>query len=133
MDALPKVGRFLFAIPFAVFGINHFMNAGMMAGMVPIPGGIAWVYITGAALIAASAAMMIGQQAVLATRLLALFLLLTALTVHLPAFLGGDQMAMSQILKDLALAGGALILSGVFASEPSRPTVASEPHTTPDI
>lgn len=117
MDALPKVGRFLFAIPFAVFGVMHFMNAGVMAGMVPIPGGVAWVYITGAALIAASVSMMIGQQAVLATRLLALFLLLTGLTVHLPAFLGGDQAAMSQVLKDVALAGGALILSGVFSGE----------------
>lgn len=130
MDALPKVGRFLFAIPFAVFGVVHFMNAEMMAGIVPIPGGVAWVYITGAALIAASVSMMIGQQAVLATRLLALFLLLTATTVHLPAFMGGDQAAMSPMLKDLALAGGALVLSGVFASEPSRP---AEAHTTTDI
>lgn len=124
MDALPKVGRFLFAIPFAVFGVMHFMNAQMMAGVVPIPGGVAWVYITGVALIAASVAIMAGNQAVLATRLLALFLLLTGLTVHLPAFLGGDQLAMGQVLKDLALAGGALILSGVFAEEQS----AAPPH-----
>lgn len=127
MDALPNVGRFLFAIPFAVFGVMHFMNAGMMAGMVPIPGGVAWVYITGAALIAASVSMMIGKQAVLATRLLALFLLLTATTVHLRALMGGDQAAMSQVLKDVALAGGALILSGVFASEP-----ADAARRTPD-
>lgn len=117
MDALPKVGRFLFAIPMAVFGVMHFMNAQAMVAMVPIPGGILWVYLTGIALLAAAAAIMLGTQAVLATRLLALFLLSTALTVHLPAVLGGDQMAVSQVLKDLALAGGALILSGVFAHE----------------
>ncbi|MDX1493124.1 MAG: hypothetical protein R3253_03550 [Longimicrobiales bacterium] len=117
MGALPKVGRFLFALPMAVFGIMHFMNAQAMAGMVPIPGGVIWVYVTGGALLAAAAAIMLGQQAVLATRLLALFLLLTAFTVHLPAVLGGDQMAMSNVLKDVALAGGALILSGVFAHE----------------
>lgn len=117
MDALPKVGRFLFALPMAAFGILHFMNGQAMAGMVPIPGGIVWVYITGVALLAAAAAIMLGQQAVLATRLLAVFLLLTAFTVHLPAVLGGDQMAMSNVLKDVALAGGALVLSGVFAHE----------------
>jgi len=117
MDALPKVGRFLFAIPMAVFGVMHFMNGQMMVGMVPIPGGILWVYLTGVALIAAAVAIMIGQQAVLATRLLAVFLLLTAFTVHLPTVLGGDQTAMGSVLKDVALAGGALILSGVFAHE----------------
>lgn len=116
MDALPKVGRFLFAIPMAVFGVMHFMNAQMMAGIVPIPGGVVWVYVTGVALLAAAVAIMIGKQAVLATRLLALFLLLTATTVHLPALLGGDQTAMSQVLKDIALAGGALVLSGVFSA-----------------
>ena len=117
MDMLPKVGRFLFAIPMAIFGVLHFMNGQAMAGMVPIPGGVLWVYVTGVALVAAAVAIMIGKMASLASQLLALFLLLTAFTVHLPAVLGGDQNAMSQVLKDVALAGGALILSGVFAHE----------------
>jgi len=120
MDALPKVGRFLFAIPMAIFGVFHFMNGQMMVGMVPIPGGIAWVYLTGLALIAAAVAILMGKQAVLATRLLALFLILTALTVHLRMVMAGNQDAMPNVLKDIALAGGALILSGVFAGEESR-------------
>ncbi len=117
MDALPKVGRFLFALPMAVFGVMHFMNGDAMVAMVPIPGGIFWVYFTGLCLIAAAVAIVTGKQAVLATRLLALFLLLTATLVHLRSFMGGDQAAMPNVLKDLALAGGALILSGVFQSE----------------
>lgn len=124
MDALPKIGRYLYAIPIAVFGVFHFMNTEMMVGMVPIPGGAVWVYITGVALILAAVAIFTGQQAVLATRLLALFLLLTGLTVWLPVVMGGNQDAMSNVLKDLALAGGALVLSGVFADE--QPT-ASDP------
>lgn len=122
MHALPTVGRYLFAIPFGIFGILHFMNAGAMAGMVPIPGGVLWVYLTGAALIAAAAAIMSGKMGALASQLLAVFLLLTAFTVHLPALMGGDQNAMSQVLKDLALAGGALVLSGVFT-----------PTSTPEV
>lgn len=117
MDALPKVGRFLFAIPMALFGVFHFINTDAMVGMVPIPGGALWIYLTGIALLAASVSIMTGKQAVLATRLLAVFLLLTGLTVWLPMLLGGNQDAMSNVLKDLALAGGALVLSGVFAGE----------------
>lgn len=117
MDALPKVGRFLFAIPMALFGVFHFINTDAMVGIVPIPGGAVWIYVTGIALLAASVSIMTGKQAVLATRLLAVFLLLTGLTVWLPMLLGGNQDAMSNVLKDLALAGGALVLSGVFAGE----------------
>ena len=116
MDALPKLGQYLFAIPMAVFGVMHFMMADMMAGMVPIPGGVLWVYVTGVALLAAAAAIVTGKQAANAVLGLAVFLLLTALTVHLPTVLGGDQAAMSQILKDVALAGGALILYGTVRS-----------------
>lgn len=34
--------RIIYAIPFAIFGLMHFMKGGDMAGMVPsfIPGGI---------------------------------------------------------------------------------------------
>lgn len=120
MSALPTVGRYLYAIPMAVFGVFHFMNGSAMAGMVPVPGGVFWVYVTGAALIAAAVAIVIGSYAVLATRLLALLLLTFAVTIHLMGVVNAaDAMAMqasmSSMLKDTALAGGALVLSGVFA------------------
>ncbi|MEM7413885.1 MAG: DoxX family protein [Gemmatimonadota bacterium] len=116
MDALPTVGKFLFAIPMAVFGILHFMAAGDMAGMVPsfVPGGVIWVYITGIALIAAAVAIIANKQAVLATQLLGVMLLIFALSIHLVALIGGDQAAMASLLKDTALAGGAFVLSGVL-------------------
>ena len=38
MDTLPKIGRFLFAIPMAGFGVLHFLMGDAMAGMVPDPG-----------------------------------------------------------------------------------------------
>ena len=119
MDALPKVGRFLYAIPMAVFGALHFMMAGPMSEMVPIPGGVVWVYITGVALIAAAVSIIAGKHAVLATRLLGLMLLIFALSIHLVAVIGGDQASMANLLKDTALAGGAFIRSGVFAGEES--------------
>lgn len=45
-----KISRYLYAIPFILFGVFHFLGAGDMAGMVPIPGGVFWVYLTGLAI-----------------------------------------------------------------------------------
>jgi len=117
MDALPQIGRFLYAIPMAGFGVLHFMMGDAMAGMVPLPGGVLWVYITGVALLAAATSIIVGKHAVLATRLLGLMLLIFATSIHLMALVGGDQAAMSNLLKDTALAGGAFILSGVLAGK----------------
>ncbi|MDZ7778564.1 MAG: DoxX family protein [Gemmatimonadota bacterium] len=119
MSALPTVGRYLYAIPMAIFGLFHFMNASSMAGMVPIPGGVFWIYLTGLALLAAAVSIGVGKHAVLATRLLGLMLLIFALTIHLVGVMNAQdpaamQASMSSMLKDTALAGGALVLSGVF-------------------
>lgn len=50
-----RIGRLLFAIPFGIFGIIHFLTGADTAGMIPefIPGDVIWVYLTGVALIGA--------------------------------------------------------------------------------
>ncbi len=110
-STLTTVGRVLFAIPFAIFGLIHFMNADAMAGMVPVPGGVFWVYLTGIAMIAASISIIIKKKSALAAMMLGVLLIIYALTVQLPMVIGGDQMAMGQVLKDLALAGAAFYYS----------------------
>jgi len=125
MGATPTVGRYLYAIPMAIFGIFHFMNGSAMAGMVPVPGGVFWVYLTGLALLAAGVSIMTGKMAGLATTLLGVMLLIFALTIHLPAVMSAaDQMAMqasmTNMLKDTALAGGAFALSGLLSSGGTR-------------
>jgi uncharacterized membrane protein YphA (DoxX/SURF4 family) len=111
MNAVLNLGKFLFAIPFAIFGIMHLMNADAMAGMAPFGGSII-IYITGLCLIAAAVSILIGKYDKLATVLLGVFLLLTALTVHAKGLSGAaDEAAaavsMGGLLKDLALAGAA--------------------------
>lgn len=118
MDVLTKtIGRFIFALPFLVFGVLHFMNSEGMAGMVPgfIPGGVFWVYLTGIALIAASLSMMVQKLDKLAGVLLGVMLLIFALTIHLPMVLDGDQSAMSNLLKDFSLGGAAWLYAGFVA------------------
>ena len=52
MNALLGAGKYLFAIPFLIFGAFHFMNADAMAGMVPLPpmGAALALFLTGSAL-----------------------------------------------------------------------------------
>ncbi len=108
------IARFVFALPFLIFGLFHFMNTSDMTGMVPgwLPGGAFWVILTGLALIGASVSIMIRVWDYWATLLLALMLILFVLFVHLPGATEGDQNAMTSLLKDTALAGASLLYAG---------------------
>lgn len=117
MNAVLSLGKYLFAIPFAVFGIFHFMNAEGMAGMAF--GQTALVYLTGVALIAAAVSMLIGKLDKLAAVLLALMLIIFVLAIHLGGAMDGDQSAMSAMLKDIMLAGAALIYARSEAKDAS--------------
>jgi putative oxidoreductase len=117
LSPLSKISKYLIAIPAALFGVFHFMGAENMAAMVPIPGGIIWVYLTGVALIAAAVGILIGKKARMAATLLGLMILLFALIIHLPAAMsGGDggMEAMPQLLKDLMISGGIITLAGTL-------------------
>lgn len=119
MNSITGLGRYLFALPLVVFGIFHFMSADNMAGMVPIPGGAIWVYITGICMIAAAVSIFIGRYDKLATLLLAALMLVYILGVNLKGVMGGDQMATISSLKDLMIAGGALMYSKYVAADNS--------------
>ena len=116
------VARFMFAIPFLVFGLMHLGNADAMAGMVPsyLPGTI-MVYLTGLGLIAAAVSIIIKKMASLATLLLGAMLILFVLLLHLPGVMSGDeatmQASMPNLLKDFGLAGAAWTYSGIFREE----------------
>ncbi len=114
MKLLQPIGRIAFAVPMFIFGVFHFMSGQDMSGMVPgfFPFPLAMVYITGVALILASVSIVINIKARLASILLAAMLLIFVLTIHLPS-IQSSQMVMTALLKDLALAGGALVIASV--------------------
>ena len=118
MKNLQLIGRIIYAVPMAVFGLNHFMMAEGMKAMVPafIPGGIFWVYVTGLALIAAAVAIIANRYASLASLLLGILLAIFALTIHLPGSLNPETMQMffPNLLKDTSLSGAALVLSVIL-------------------
>lgn len=117
MKSITGLGKYFLAISVLVFGVFHFMNANAMAGMVPIPGGAVWVYITGAGLIAAAISIFIGKYDKLGTVLLGVMLLIFALSIHLPGAIDGDQSSTSNFLKDLAMAGGAWMYAHGLAKD----------------
>ena len=112
------VARYVFAIPFGIFGLLHFMSGPDMAGYIPsfIPGGVFWVYLTGVALLAACISIIIQKYTRWACLLLALMLIIFVLTLHLPGVFNEATMqaSMPNLLKDTALAGGALILADKY-------------------
>jgi uncharacterized membrane protein YphA (DoxX/SURF4 family) len=115
------IGRVLLAIPCLVLGLMHFPGAENMAGMVPawMPGGVLWVYVTGVANILAGVAFITGKQARLAGQLTALMMFIFIFAVHLPGMSNPEmaQMSMIAILKDLGLAGGALLITHLASSK----------------
>jgi uncharacterized membrane protein len=113
---ISNMGRIIYAVPFIVFGLGHFMNAKMMAGMVPVPGGIIWVYVTGACLLSAGVSIIIQKKASLACLLLGILLLIFVFSIHLPNALSHDSalkmVGYANTLKDLGLAGAAFYMHG---------------------
>ena len=104
MNALLKIGKYLFALPLLGFVYGHFTSADAMAGMVPIPGGAIWVYLTGLAMLAFIVSVFVGKF---------------ALGLHLPNLMGGDQNSMGMLIKDLMIAGGAFMYAGAYARDNS--------------
>ena len=112
-----KPAQVLFAIPFAVFGLFHFMNAGTMAGMLGgWPAAEFLVYLSGAGLIAAAIAIIINKYARLACLLLAAELFIIVVATQIPMLANPEmaQMATMNILKDISLIGGALMVAGIL-------------------
>lgn len=108
------VGRILFGIPFVVFGVFHFINAGALVGAVPgfLPFPLVFVYITGAAMVLAGVSIISKKKIRTACLLLALLLLIYIVLVHVPGL--PNQLSVGALLKDLALLGGALTLAGNY-------------------
>jgi uncharacterized membrane protein len=117
MENLSRLGRFLFALAMAGFGIQYLAHA-FMAGPVPgppwIPDGPLWAFFTAVLLIVAAACIATGKRARWAAMLLALILLLRALSVYAPRLAAHphDPGPWTSGFEILAMSGAALVLAG---------------------
>ncbi len=112
---MSRIATIAYAVVIIVFGVTHFASSQDMRNFVPafVPGGGVWVYITGTLLVAAGLAFLLNRQLRLAGILLAVLLLSFALTIHLPRLIDGNSSGLGQILKDLGLAAGALLIASL--------------------
>lgn len=116
MKMITKLGRIIFAIPFAIFGINHFINSEPLAGLyntfiplVPFTN-----FLVGAALLAVAVSIVLNRYVKLSCLLLAALLLIFILSIHIPQFFFnyapetiknefGRMLIFTNLLKDIAL------------------------------
>ena len=121
MKKLTTIGRILFALPFAVFGINHFLMMdyymGMLTSFIPKTGFI--MILTGIMLIAASISIITKKLVKLSTILLAILLFIFIITIHIPHLVNGTDTTATLIalLKDISLMGGSLMIAGMYPEE----------------
>ena len=86
MKKITTIGRILFALPFAVFGINHFLMTDYYVGMLTsfIPLGAYTIILTGLMLIATSISIITKKFVKFSTLMLAGLLFIFIVTIHIP-------------------------------------------------
>jgi len=121
MKNLSFIGRILFALPFGIFGLNHFLMKDVFTGMLTsfIPGAGFTVILTGVALIAACVSIILKKMIRLSCLLLAFLLLLFIATIHIPNLISDNNatFALVNLLKDTSLMGGAMLIAGAYSDK----------------
>jgi len=121
MKNMTTIGRVLFAIPFALFGINHFIMMDYYLGMLTsfIPLGPYTIILTGIMLIAASISIISKKYVKFSTLLLAALLFIFIVTIHIPQLISeaDKTIVLFALLKDISLLGGSLIIAGIYSEE----------------
>ena len=117
MKNLTTLGRILFALPFAILGLNHFLFLNFYIGNVSsfIPLGPYTIILTGVFLIMASLSIIFNKYIRISTILLAILLLIFILSIHIPGLFNEQnwQIALIELLKDTSLMGGSLMIAGM--------------------
>jgi putative oxidoreductase len=126
MKNITTIGRILFALPFAVFGINHLIMMDYYLGIITsfIPLGAYTIILTGLMLIVVSISIIVKKFIRISTFILALLLFLFITTIHIPHLISGNEQTVTLIalLKDISLMGGSLMIAGIYSEEETSGT-----------
>jgi uncharacterized membrane protein YphA (DoxX/SURF4 family) len=121
MKNITIAGRILFALPFAVFGINHFIMMDYYMGMLTsfIPKTAFTLVLTGLVLIAVSISIISNRFVKLSSIVLAILLFIFIVTIHIPHLINGVNTTPTLIalLKDISLMGGSLMIAGIYSEK----------------
>src|SRR6266436_5050230 len=114
MDKSQTVGRIFVAVSLVVFGVQHFLYGGFVAGLVPafMPGRLFWAYFVGAAFFAAAAGILYQRLARPAATLLGVMFFLFVVLLHIPRIAAhpSDGNEWTSGFVALAMSGAARVL-----------------------
>jgi uncharacterized membrane protein len=120
MKNLFTIGRILFALPFGIVGLNHFLMKDTFLEIMQktsfIPDSGFMILFTGLVLIVASISIMLNKFIQITCLSLAGLLLIFILTIHIPGLFAEATMPMAlfMLLKDMGLMGGALMIAAYY-------------------
>ncbi len=121
MKNLTIIGRLLFALPFALQGLNHFLFLDYYIGNYSsfIPLGPYTIMLTGVFLMMASISIIINKYIELSSILLAILLFIFIVTIHIPGLFHAErlQIALIELLKDTSLMGGSILIAGMVSKK----------------
>lgn len=125
MNTVLLIGRILFAIMFVSGGLNHLTKAEAMAGYAgfkKVPAPKLANLVSGVLLIAGGLSIILGIYADLGALVIAVLLVLMALKMHdfwAQADAQAKQTETINFFKNISMAGGALIMFAIAATEGS--------------
>jgi uncharacterized membrane protein len=115
MEKGQTLGRIFVALSLVVFGVQHFVYGGFVAGLVPafMPGRLFWAYFVGVAFFAAAAGILYKLMARPAATMLGVMFFLFIVLLHIPRIIGnsGNGNEWTSGFVALAMCGGAWILA----------------------
>ncbi len=122
MTRITGLGRWFFVLGISIYIALHFTQPDVgvkrfVPGWLPFP--YFWNYATGVALLAFIVSALLGKYDKLAGLLLALYILLMALLIHIPnALHGTDPNELVNVFRNFIAMGGALMFAGAYARDP---------------
>lgn len=125
MNTVLLIGRILFALVFVASGLSHLAKVEAMAGFAKfkkVPAAKLSVLVSGVLLIAGGLSIILGVYADLGALAIAVLLVLMALKMHdfwAVSDAQAKQTEMTNFMKNISMAGGALIMFAIGATEGS--------------
>lgn len=116
MDRISTLGRVLYALPFAFFGVNHFLMFDYYMGMITsfIPFGGYLIMFTGVIMIAASISIIFRKFVKITAITLAALLFIFIVAIHIPDMFDPEtkMLGLVMLMKDTSLMGGSILIAG---------------------